>query len=88
MDANKLSSISKADSLEKMGEFWDTHDFTDFDNPDAPDVEFTIISAVPIELDLLSSVEKQAHRRGVKVETLVNLWLQQKLVEQTQPVVE
>ena len=88
MDANKLSSISKADSLEKMGAFWDTHDFTDFDNPDAPDVEFTTTCAVPIELDLLSSVEKQARRRGVKVETLVNLWLQQKLVEQTQPVVE
>jgi hypothetical protein len=88
MDVNRLSTISKADSLEKMGEFWDTHDFTDFDNLDAPDVEFTIISAVPIELNLLSSVEEQARRRGVKVETLVNLWLQQKLVEQTQPVVE
>ncbi len=88
MDANRLSSISKVDSLKKMGTFWDTHDFTDFDNPDAPDVEFTITCAVPIELDLLSSVEKQARRRGVKVETLVNLWLQQKLVEQTPPVVE
>lgn len=84
MDANKLSSISKAGSLEKMGEFWDTHDFTDFDNSDVPDVEFTITSAVPIELDLLSSVEEQSRRRGVKVETLVNLWLQQKLVEQSQ----
>lgn len=84
MDANKLSSISKADTLEKMGEFWDTHDFTDFDT-DAPDVEFNISYAVPIELDLLSSVEKQAHLRGVSVETLVNLWLQQKLAEQTQP---
>lgn len=59
MDANRLSSISKADSLEKMGEFWDTHDFTDFDDPNSPDVEFTITCAVPIELDLLSSVEKQ-----------------------------
>ena len=84
MDANKLSSISKADSLEKMGEFWDTHDFTDFDDPNAPDVEFTITCAVPIESELLSSVEKQARRRGVKVETLVNLWLQQKLAEQSQ----
>ena len=88
MGANRLSSISKVGSLEKMGEFWDTHDFTDFDNPDAPDVEFTITCAVPIELDLLSSVENQARRRGVKVETLVNLWLQQKLVEQTQLGVE
>lgn len=85
MDENKLSSISKAGTLEKMGQFWDTHDLTDFDNVDDPDVEFKITCAVPIELDLLSSVEKQARLRGVKVETLVNLWLQQKLAEQPQP---
>ena len=85
MDADRLSSISKADTLEKMGEFWDTHDFTDFDT-DAPDVDFKVSCAVPVELDLFSLVEKQARRRGVNVETLVNLWLQQKLVEQTQSV--
>jgi hypothetical protein len=85
MDADRLSSISRADTLEKMGEFWDTHDFTDFDT-DAPDVEFKITCAVPVELDLFSLVEKQARQRGVKVETLVNLWLQEKLVEQTQSV--
>ena len=88
MDANKLSSISKADSLMKMGEFWDTHDFTDFDDPNAPDIEFTITCAVPIELDLLSLVENQARRRGVKVETLVNLWLQQKVAEEALVVAE
>jgi hypothetical protein len=82
MEKNKLSSISKADTLEKMGEFWDTHDFTDFDNPDAPDVKFNVSCAVPIEEELYSSVEKQAKLRGVKVETLVNLWLQQKLADQ------
>jgi len=83
MEENKkLSSISKADSLEKVGEFWDTHDFTDFDT-NVPDVEFKISCAIPIELDLFSSVEKQARKRGIKVETLVNLWLQQKLSEQT-----
>ncbi len=85
MAENKLSSISQADTLEKMGEFWDTHDFTDFDNPEAPDVEFKVSCAVPIELDLLTLVEKQARLRGVKVETLVNLWLQQKVSEQAQP---
>ena len=88
MAANRLSSISKADTLEKMGEFWDTHDFTECDNPDVPDVEFKISCAVPIELDLLSLIEEQAHLRGVKVETLVNLWLQQKLADQTQSMVE
>lgn len=86
MDENKLSSVSQADTIEKIGEFWDTHDFTDFDDPDVPDVAFEIRCAVPIELDLLASVEKQARLRGVKVETLVNLWLQQKLAEQSPSV--
>ncbi len=81
MAKNNLSSVSKADSLEKIGEFWDSHDFTDFDNPDAPDVEFKISCTIPIEEELFASVEKQAKLRGVKVETLVNLWLQQKLAE-------
>ena len=27
---------------EKIGGFWDTHDFTDFDDPDAQDVKFEI----------------------------------------------
>lgn len=51
----------------------------------APDVEFTVTCSVPVEVDLLASVEKEARRRGVSVETLVNLWLQEKLSEQTQP---
>ena len=42
MDTNKLSSISQADTDEKMGEFWDDHDFTDFNDPEAPDIEFEI----------------------------------------------
>jgi hypothetical protein len=81
MDANKkVSSVSKTDSLEKMGEFWDKHDFTEFD-PDAPDVKFEVTCAVPVEIDLLAEIEKQARQRGVSVETLVNLWLQQKIAE-------
>jgi hypothetical protein len=82
MDASKISSISKADTDEKIGEFWDGHDFTDFDT-DMPDVEFEIAYTVPLEVDLFSEIEKQARQRGVKVETLVNLWLRQKLAEQT-----
>ena len=85
MGANRVSSTSEANTLEKMGEFWDSHDFTDFDT-EAPDVESSISCAVPIEIDLLSMVEVQAHKRGVSVETLVNLWLLQKLAEQKQAV--
>ena len=56
MSENK-SSISKAETLEAIGEFWDEHDFTEFDT-DAPDVIFNISSHVAIESELLSAVEK------------------------------
>jgi hypothetical protein len=32
-----------------------------------------------------SKLKRQAHLRGVSLETLVNLWLQQKLNEEAQP---
>ena len=80
MDTSKLSSISKAITDEKIGEFWDGHDFTDFDT-DAPDIEFEVAYSVPLEVGLFSEIEKQAQQRGVKIETLVNLWLRQKLSE-------
>lgn len=86
MDERKLSSVSQADSHEAMGEFWDEHDFADYDDLDAADVAFEVTCAVPIDVELLAAIENQAHKRGVQVETLVNLWLQQKLTEQVQPV--
>ena len=42
-----------------------------------------MVCAIPIEADLLSALEQHARLHGVYVETLVNLWLQQKLAEQT-----
>ncbi len=82
MAANNRSSISEAESLEQIGEFWDTHDFTDYDDQSRPDTEITFSGAVAIEAELLAALDEQAAQRGVTVETLVNLWLQQKLAEQ------
>ena len=81
MNANKFSSLSQSSTDAQIGEFWDNHDFTDFDT-DAPDIEFEIAYSVPLEVSLFSEIEKQAQQRGVGVETLVNLWLRQKLSEQ------
>lgn len=81
MEENKLSSISKADSDEKIGEFWDNHDFTEFDTH-APDIALVITPTIPVSFELLNEIEKQAAKRGVKVDELVNLWLQQKLDEE------
>ena len=83
--AENKSSISHANSDDKMGEFWDTHDFTEFDNLDAPDVPLEISHAVHVESELFFALEEQAARRGVELETLVNLWLQEKLNETLKP---
>ena len=40
------------------------------------------MSTVPVQFELLNEIEEQAAKRGVKVETLVNQWLQQKLDEE------
>ena len=48
MDADKVTSIPKADTIEAIGDFWDTHDFTDFDS-DGPDVEFRVSSKITDE---------------------------------------
>lgn len=80
MDENKTSSISQATSLREIGVFWDEHDFTEFD-AGGPDILFRVSSAIAIEPDLLTGLETQAEVRGIAVETLVNLWLQEKLAE-------
>ena len=40
MDVNKASTLSKATTDEAIGAFWDEHDFTESDDPNAPDVKF------------------------------------------------
>jgi hypothetical protein len=57
MEENRLSSLSKAESDEKIGEFWDSHDFIEFDT-DAPDAQLEVISTVPVHLDLLNEIEE------------------------------
>lgn len=53
-----MSSISKAETDEKIGDFWDTHDLTDFDT-DAPDVEFSVSFAVLVEVELLGAISSK-----------------------------
>lgn len=48
---------------------------------DTPDAEFEVISTVPVQLELLNEIEKQAAKRGVKVETLVNQWCNRNLTK-------
>ena len=70
-------------SLDEFLEFWDTHSSADFEQSMetvAVEVELTSSKAyMPVAKDLLSKVRAQARRQGVSSETLVNLWLQERL---------
>ena len=90
MDENK-SSISQAQSYREIGEFWDTHDLADYWEQTEP-VEFEVniqskVRYYALESDLATMVAEIAWQRGVSAETLLNLWVQEKVKEQAaQPV--
>jgi len=86
MKKNK-TSISKASSYQEIGEFWSEHSLTDFWDQTKP-VEFEVdIQSekryYPLERDLASEVTRIAHMRGIAVETLLNLWIKEKILEQS-----
>ncbi|MDQ3748221.1 MAG: BrnA antitoxin family protein [Acidobacteriota bacterium] len=78
----KLSSISKAETLEEIGEFWDTHSLDDYWE-ETREAEFEVSAArrrrVTVEPKIYQQLEAEARVRGVVPETLVNLWLAEKL---------
>lgn len=83
MSENNKSSISQAQSYKEIGEFWDTHDLTDYwDQTEEVEFEVDIQSEVKycaLEFGLASKVEKIAWKRGVSTETLINLWVNERV---------
>jgi hypothetical protein len=77
------SSISKAQSYRAIGEFWDTHDLADYWDQTRPvESKINIQSEetyYPLDTNLSKQVGSIAKRRGVSPETLLNLWIQEKL---------
>jgi hypothetical protein len=71
------------DSLEELWEFWDTHSSADYEDlMETVEVEVELTSSkmyCAIAKDLLFEVRTQARQQGVSTETLINLWLQEKL---------
>ncbi len=83
MGVERVSSISQAHSETEIGEFWDTHSLADYDD-ETYEVEMTFeasarCTAVNIEPELLDDVRRIAHARHVSAQTLVNLWLRERV---------
>jgi hypothetical protein len=80
------SSISKAKSYKEIGGFWDTHDLADFwDQTKKASFEVNIESEVTyysLDRRLAEKVQSVAQKRGVSADTLINLWVQEKLLDQ------
>lgn len=81
----KATSISAARSLEEIADFWDTHSLADFEEQTYEvEMEFdpsARLTHVNIEPELLEELRAQALKRRVSTQTLINLWLRQRLDE-------
>lgn len=80
------SSLSKAMSYKEIGDFWDTHELSEFtDKTKEASFEVDIESEVTyyaVDKMLSEKIQSIAQRRGVTADTLINLWVQEKLLEQ------
>lgn len=85
MSENK-TTISNSNSYQDIGEFWSEHDLSDYwDQTHPVDFEVDIQSEkryYPLEGDLADEVNIMARERGVTIETLLNLWVKEKIIEQ------
>ena len=70
-------------TLEEAADFWDTHDLADYWDL-TEDVKFEVNLnrrryLVAVAPELAEKLAVEAHRQGISTETLINLWLSEKL---------
>ena len=79
------SSSSNATSYQEIGDYWDTHDLAEHWEKTKPvDFEIDIGSRrkyYAIDSGMSKKISDLARFHGISAETLVNLWIQEKLRE-------
>jgi CopG antitoxin of type II toxin-antitoxin system len=81
-EETRSTSISKARTPEEIGDFWDSHSLADFwDQTREAEFEVRALRRRRVTLDpqVYTEIEAQARVRGLMPETLVNLWLAERL---------
>ena len=78
------SKIPKFKNLEEEAKFWDTHDTTNFMDEFKPvKVKFAknLSQGITVRFDptTLTSLRKEANKKGVGPTTLVRMWIMEKL---------
>jgi len=81
--AENKSSVSEAKSYQEIGEYWDSHDLDEvWDKTEEAKFEIDLESDVfyyAVETSLSSKLHTIAEKKGVSAETLVNLWLEERV---------
>lgn len=71
------------DTVEELWSFWDTHSSADYEDiMESVAVEVDLSTSrvyCPVAKDLVRQVRSRARQQGVSTETLINIWLQEKL---------
>ncbi|MFW6373070.1 MAG: CopG family antitoxin [Thermodesulfobacteriota bacterium] len=81
-EKNRKTTISNADSLEDIGKFWDHHSLADYwDQTEATtfDIGATRRRRITLEPELYEKIKYASQRKGIFPETLIHLWLSEKL---------
>ena len=72
-------------NLEAAAEFWDNHDLTDYwDFTKEVQIETDIqrrVFLTALEPSLAQKLTEVAHKQGISTETLINVWLKEKVEE-------
>ncbi|MFQ6100922.1 MAG: CopG family antitoxin [Anaerolineae bacterium] len=72
------------ETFEEMAEFWDTHDITNYEEYLAP-VEVNVAAhprheyVITLSDTLNATLRRVQRKEGVPLNTLINLWVQEKL---------
>src|SRR5690349_6743523 len=85
--AENKSSLSGSQSYQELGEYWDTHSLADHWEQTSP-VEFEVdvkssTLYFPVDRFLAKRLRELASAHGVSAETLLNLWLQERVTDET-----
>lgn len=73
--------IPQTDSIQKLADFWDTHDLTDFENELEEVSEPVFDNSVSIQLESkeLEIIEALAKSRGISPENLIREWVVERI---------
>jgi predicted DNA binding CopG/RHH family protein len=78
------NKIPKFKTMEEEAAFWDTHDFTDFEDEFRPvKVKFARplehIFAVRFDGETLTDLQAEASKKGMSAGTLIRMWVKERL---------